>query len=218
MPVLESGDSKGKRTSARSSASFGASGHRGDALLARLTSRSRGSFRPDPSRSYPRRRVRAPCGCSPARRHRCGGQPVRARSPIATAASSFVSVLPLRSLASSGAYRLWLPSLSDEFSAQHCFGAEFTDENLLLHFTPHPFRGSLPEIEGELILDRETYELALLRYSYTSLPLPSVVRQRALGRPIEVVEVREIREEGGRVLSISSGGEVVQLASPPRNP
>ena len=139
--------------------------------------------------------------------------------------------------------------LSDEFSSQHCFGAEFTDENILLHFTPNRSRRSLPEIEGELILDRETYELALLRYEYTSLPLPgraratgevhfsavptgvwvvkewwirmpllARVQQRWPGGSFERIEVREIREEGGRVLSVDTGSEVFELTSPSPTP
>lgn len=63
--------------------------------------------------------------------------------------------------------------LSEEFTQQHCFSAERTDEAILLRFEPNRSRSDLPEIEGVMSLDPRTKELTDLRFSYVAVPLPS---------------------------------------------
>lgn len=63
--------------------------------------------------------------------------------------------------------------LSEEFTQQHCFSAERTDEAILLRFEPNRSRSDIPEIEGVMSLDPRTKELTELRFSYVAVPLPS---------------------------------------------
>jgi hypothetical protein len=146
-----------------------------------------------------------------------------------------------------GSLRYWAPDatalLSSAFQEQHCFGAELGDAEIVVRFTPNTRRPK-PDIQGEVILDRETYHLRALRYEYTSLPLPSeadglatgqvrfasapnggwmvtdwwirmpVVRESWRGA-VHEARVLELREEGGQVLRIDTGTEVIQLGERP---
>ncbi|HSH76427.1 MAG TPA: hypothetical protein VLA09_12135, partial [Longimicrobiales bacterium] len=138
--------------------------------------------------------------------------------------------------------------LSPEFMEQHCFGAEVTESRILLRFAPNSARQRIPEIQGEVSLDRGTHRLERLTYDYVSLPLPRaasghaggevsfavapnglwlvtewwirmpVVTERSTrfgGSTVSNARVSEIREQGGRILRIRSGREVVDVTAPP---
>ena len=84
-----------------------------------------------------------------------------------------------------GSLRYWAPDagalLSAEFEEQHCFGAELGPEEITLRFAPNRFRRGIPDIQGEVILDRATHRLERLRFEYTSLPLPEEAAGHATG-------------------------------------
>jgi len=133
--------------------------------------------------------------------------------------------------------------LSPAFQEQHCFGAELRESEIVLSFTPNTRRPK-PDIRGEVILDRESYHLEALRYEYTSLPLPDEASGLATGEvrftsapngswmvtdwwirmPIvqerwrglsRRVTIPELREQGGRVLRIDTGSEVIDVTDRP---
>lgn len=151
-----------------------------------------------------------------------------------------------------GSLMYWAPDatalLSSTFEEQHCFGAELTEDRIVLRFAPNRARRGVPDIEGEAILDRASHRLERLRFDYTSLPLPREATGHAggevhfLGAPngmwvvsawwirmpivtvaweqnavqaFQRVRVVEIREEGGRVLRIDTGAEVIDVTAPP---
>jgi hypothetical protein len=151
-----------------------------------------------------------------------------------------------------GGLMYWAPDatalLSSEFEDQHCFGAELGDSQIVLRFAPNRERREIPDISGEVTLDRATHGLERLRFEYTSLPLPReaegraggevhfaaapngswvvttwwirmpvlVQTERVLGRSSALVtDVVELREEGGRLVRIRSGSEVIQVGGRP---
>lgn len=153
--------------------------------------------------------------------------------------------------AEDGSLLYWAPDatalLSPTFEEHHCFGAELTEERIVLRFAPNRERGQVPDIEGELFLDRATHRLERLRFEYTALPLPGEADGHAGGevrfaaapngswvvtewwirmpvvtafweqshvRAVQRARVEEIREEGGRVLRIRTGSEIIDLVAP----
>jgi hypothetical protein len=155
--------------------------------------------------------------------------------------------------AADGGLMYWAPDatalLSPTFEQQHCFGAELMEDRIVLRFAPNRARQRIPDVEGEVVLDRATHRLERLSFDYTSLPLPREAEGHAGGevrflgapngmwvvsewwirmpvvrvelqsvgsRTTERVRVVELREEGGRVLRIRTGGEVIAL--PPHPP
>lgn len=154
--------------------------------------------------------------------------------------------------AADGSLMYWAPDaaalLSPTFEQQHCFGAELTEDRIMLRFAPNRARRTIPDVEGEVVLDRATHRLERLSFDYTSLPLPrdawayaggevhflgapngmwvasawwirmpvvTIEWQRVGARDVERVRVIEVREEGGRVLRIRSGGDVIDLSPRP---
>jgi len=146
-----------------------------------------------------------------------------------------------------GSLRYWAPDatalLSRAFQEQHCFGAELGETEIVLRFAPNTRRPK-PDIQGEVILDRESYHLRTLRYEYTSLPLPSEAEGRATGQvrfasapngswivtdwwirmpvvreswrgSVQDATILELREQGGRVLRIDTGSEIIELGDRP---
>ncbi len=146
----------------------------------------------------------------------------------------------------------WAPDatalLSRAFEEQHCFGAELRADRTVLRFAPNRERRAIPDIEGEIVLDRRTQRLERLSFTYTSLPLPREAQGRASGevlfygapngmwvvrqwwirmpvvsvrwrdvgpRAIRTARVDELREQGGRILRIDTGREVVDLTVVP---
>jgi len=147
-----------------------------------------------------------------------------------------------------GSLRYWAPDatalLSGEFEEQHCFGAELGSEQIVLRFAPNRERQDVPDIRGEIYLDRASRRLERLRFDYTALPLPreadghaggevhfsaapngswvvtrwwirmpvvTATWEQDLFRSFQRAEVVEIREQGGRVLRIRTGSEVIDL-------
>jgi hypothetical protein len=153
--------------------------------------------------------------------------------------------------AADGSLLYWAPDatalLSPTFEEHHCFGAELTEERIVLRFGPNRERRQVPDIEGEVFLDRATHRLERLRFEYTALPLPREASGHAGGevrftaapngswvvtewwirmpvvtafweqdhvRAVQRARVDEIREEGGRVLRIRTGSEVIEVVPP----
>ena len=151
-----------------------------------------------------------------------------------------------------GSLRYWAPDatalLSSEFEAQHCFGAELREGVIVLRFAPNRARGDVPDIQGEVFLDRVTHRLERLRFEYTSMPLPREAAGTAGGevhfapapngswvvtewwirmpvvtatweqdafRSVQRARVVELREEGGRIVRIRTGSEVIQVTPRP---
>jgi hypothetical protein len=151
-----------------------------------------------------------------------------------------------------GSLRYWAPDatalLSAEFEEQHCFGAELEEERIVLRFAPNRERQEVPDIQGEVVLDRATHRLERLRFEYTAMPLPREAAGMAGGevhfapapngswvvtqwwirmpvvtasweqdafRSVQRVRVIELREQGGRILRIRSGGRIVPVTPPP---
>jgi hypothetical protein len=87
--------------------------------------------------------------------------------------------------ADDGSLVYWAPDattlLSPEFEEQHCFGAELRDDEIVLRFAPNRDRGEIPDIRGEIFLDRGTNRLERLSFEYTSLPLPEEAAGLARG-------------------------------------
>lgn len=61
--------------------------------------------------------------------------------------------------------------LSPEFSDHHCFWAEHSGDQYVLHFEPNRAR-DLPELAGAFFLDAETTQLGQLRFRYVNLEIP----------------------------------------------
>ena len=84
-----------------------------------------------------------------------------------------------------GSLLYWAPDanalLSAEFEAQHCFGAELGPNDIVLRFAPNRARRDVPDIQGEVILDRVTHRLERLRFEYTAIPLPREAQGHATG-------------------------------------
>lgn len=59
--------------------------------------------------------------------------------------------------------------LADEFTRQHCFAVDRSDEGILLTFEPNRERRSFPELEGVMILDATSLELTAIRFRYVGL-------------------------------------------------
>lgn len=151
-----------------------------------------------------------------------------------------------------GSLRYWAPDaaalLSDEFEEQHCFAAELGERELVLRFAPNRARQDIPDIRGEVYLDRATHRLERLTFEYTTLPLPREAAGTAGGEvhfasapngswvvtewwirmpvvtarweqnhvgSIQRAEVVELREQGGRILRIRSGSEIIPVVRRP---
>jgi hypothetical protein len=71
--------------------------------------------------------------------------------------------------------------LTEEFTNQHCFGVDRTDEGIILTFEPNRERRGVPELEGEMILDPVSLELAEIRFRYVGLPVIGTGRLGAEG-------------------------------------
>jgi hypothetical protein len=71
--------------------------------------------------------------------------------------------------------------LSDEFTNQHCFAVDRSDEGILLTFEPNNERLSLPELEGVMILDAASLELTAIRFRYVGLPFLGYGQESAEG-------------------------------------
>ncbi len=61
--------------------------------------------------------------------------------------------------------------LSPEFSDHHCFWAERSGDQYVLHFEPNRVR-DVPELAGAFFLDAETTQLGQLRFRYVNLAIP----------------------------------------------
>ena len=151
-----------------------------------------------------------------------------------------------------GTLRYWAPDasalLSREFEEQHCFGAELGESEIVLSFAPNRAREDIPDIRGEVFLDRATNRLERMSFEYSSLPLPREAAGMAGGevhfapapngswivtewwirmpvvtvrweqdhvRSIQRTEVVELREQGGRIVRIRAGTEVVPVERRP---
>ena len=146
-----------------------------------------------------------------------------------------------------GSLLFWAPDadalLSAEFEEQHCFGAELGPEEIVLRFAPNRARRDVPDIQGEVILDRRTHRLERLLFGYTSVPLPREAAGHASGevhfgaapngswfvtqwwirmpvvtatweRSQQRIRVDELREEGGRIVRIRTGSSVIPVLPP----
>ena len=125
--------------------------------------------------------------------------------------------------------------LSDEFTNQHCFAVERSDEGILLTFEPNSERERLPELEGEMVLDASSLELTAIRFRYVGLPFPAdiqgtadgevlfyaapnglrIVREWAIRMPVATqvrTSLRDLRVEGVRVDYLrEEGGRVLSV-------
>lgn len=61
--------------------------------------------------------------------------------------------------------------LSQEFSDHHCFRAERSGDQYVLHFEPNRLR-DVPELAGAFFLDAETKQLGHLQFRYVNLEIP----------------------------------------------
>jgi hypothetical protein len=120
-------------------------------------------------------RVLDPVGLT-ERERRVVPRQLRGRTPYYSLTEEQMAEIGWVATADDGSLRYWAPDatalLSSTFEEQHCFGAELTEDRIVLRFAPNRARQTVPDIEGEVILDRTSHRLERLRFDYTSLPLP----------------------------------------------
>jgi hypothetical protein len=108
--------------------------------------------------------------------------------------------------------------LAEEFTSQHCFAVERSEEGILLAFEPNQERRRLPELEGTMILHPTSLELTKIRFRYVGLPSSSMSQYAAEGEVgfyaapngLRIVQEWAIRMPVGTVLRSSFGGQRIE--------